>query len=108
MAWCVDTLKIVGEGKIEKSNLCNFELDLGYYDNFVIINEKFGEVIKIIIFPEKLFEKTFLGENIDRYTMHFIKYKEGQPWWITEEDIRLIAKEYHKRSGKKLKLIEEI
>ncbi len=26
MVWCVDTLKIVGEGKVEKSNLCNFEL----------------------------------------------------------------------------------
>ncbi|QGQ44772.1 hypothetical protein [Metabacillus sediminilitoris] len=49
---------------MKKSNLCNFELDLGYYNDFLIINKEYGEVIKSIVFPEKLFEKKFFGEKI--------------------------------------------
>ena len=108
MAWCVDTLKIIGKGKVEKSNLCNFEMDLGYFDNFLIINKDIGEVIKIIIFPEKIFEKTFLGEDNSLYTIHFIKYIHGMPTWINDQDVKLIAKEYNKINGKKLEFIQHI
>jgi len=100
MTWCVDTLKIVGEGKIEKSSLCNFEIDLGYFNNFLLIDKEFGEVIKVIVFPGALFEKTFFGKEKSLHNMHFIKYKEGQPHWIQQKDIELIAKEYKKLIGK--------
>lgn len=108
MTWCVDTLKIIGEGLVEKSNLCSFELDLGTFNNFLIINNEFEVVIKVIVFSQPLFESTFFGENIQLPSMHFIKYKEGKPRWITENDINLIAIEYQKRCRKKLKILHEI
>ncbi|MEH6949530.1 hypothetical protein V7068_21180 [Bacillus sp. JJ634] len=108
MAWCVDTLKIVGEGQVEKSRLCNFEFDLGYFDNFLVIDKKRRIVIKTIIFPEALFEQTFFGKEDSLYTMHFIKYREGKADWIEQSDIELIAKEYKKRTGKKLSFTQKL
>jgi hypothetical protein len=108
MVWCVNTLKIVGEGKVEKSSLCNFEIDLGYIDNFLIVNKELGEIIKVIVFPEKQFEKIFFEEDVTNCNLHFIKFKEGSPTWINEKDIRLIAREYHKRSGKRLLVLHNV
>lgn len=33
------------------------------------------------------------------------KYSHGMPTWIKDRDVKLIAKEYNKRNGKKLKFI---
>ncbi len=68
MTWCVDTLKIIGEGLVEKSNLCSFELDLVTFNNFLIINKEFEVVIKVIVFSQPLFESTFL-EKIYNYLL---------------------------------------
>ncbi len=107
MVWYVDTLKIVGEGQVEKSNLCNFEFDLGYFDNFLVIDKKLGIVIKTILFPKSLFEQKFFGKETDLYTMHFIKYREGMADWIKQSDIELIAREYKKRAGKQLSFTQK-
>ena len=96
MIWCVDTLKIVGEGKVEKSNLCNFEFDLGYFDNFLVVDRDLGIIIETILFPEALFDQTFFGKENKLYTMHFIKYRQGKEDTIQQSDIELIAKEYNK------------
>ncbi|UNL85728.1 hypothetical protein [Priestia koreensis] len=106
MAWCVDTLKIIGEGRVEKSTLCNFEFFLGYLEDFLVIDERFEIEIKIIIFPQSLFEETFFGTENPLHTMHFIKYREGKEDWIKQKDIQLIAEEYKKRTGKQLSVTE--
>lgn len=108
MAWCVDTLKIIGEGEVEKSTLCNFEFDLGYLEHFLVINKESSIEIKVIIFPKALYEQKFLGKETDLYTMHFIKYREGMEDWIKQRDIELIAREYKKITGKQLKITQTL
>jgi hypothetical protein len=56
LPWCVRTLKIVGPGEVEVSDLCNFEFCDGYFDRFLITDRDHGEEIRIIIFPKSLFD----------------------------------------------------
>ncbi len=81
---------------------------LGYFDNFLVVDEDHGIIIKTIIFPEALFEQTFFGKENKLYTMHFIKYRQGKEDWIQQSDIELIAKEYKKRTGKQLSVTQKL
>ena len=110
MVWCVNTLKIVGQGEVEKSSLCNFEFDMdsGFLEDFIVIDEDSRNLIKTIVFPSMLFKATFWGESTTSYTMHFLKIRGGMIWDIDDSDISLIAKEYNARTGNKIKLTQII
>jgi len=103
--WCVRTLKIVGPGEVQVSDLCNFEFCEGYFDYFLVTDKDHGEEIRIITFPKSLFNQMFFEEEATHYTMHFIKYKYGRADDITPNDYKYIAEEYKKRTGKRLKII---
>lgn len=108
MPWCVRSLKIVGEGLVEVSNVCSHEFDLGHFEDFVIVNPDNEEMIKVLIFSNNLFEMKFFGEKTDLYTMHFVKIKDGMVGCVNQSDYNVIAKEYKVRTGKDFKVIQRL
>jgi hypothetical protein len=59
MPWGVKTLKIIGDGLVQKSDLTSFEFPLGHYEDFIVIDKKNGEIIKVVTFPTFL-RRSFL------------------------------------------------
>jgi len=106
MPWCVRSLKVVGEGLVEVSSVCSHEWDEGHFEDFVVVDSDRQEIIQVLIFSKHLFEMKFFGEEIDPYTMHFVKITHGRIDWIQEHDYQVIAEEYRKRTGQTFKVIE--
>lgn len=106
MPWGVKTLKILGDGLVQESDLTSFEFPLGHYEDYILLDEKHRKIIKIVTFPTFLFEEKFYGKENNFYTMHFIKFEHGIPEFIKEQDYRRIADKYLEQTGKKL--IQEI
>lgn len=101
-------MKIIGDGLVQESDLTSFEFPLGHFEDYIVLDEKHREIIKIATFPTFLFEEKFYGKENDFYTMHFIKFEHGIPGFINKQDCRRIADKYKEVTRKKLKIIEEI
>ncbi|MEM1505621.1 hypothetical protein RG959_19665 [Domibacillus sp. 8LH] len=63
MPWGVKTLKIIGNGLVQESDLTSFEFPLGHYEDYIVLDEKHREIIKIATFPTFLFEEKFYGKE---------------------------------------------
>ncbi|MCM3745359.1 hypothetical protein M3193_14625 [Sporosarcina luteola] len=104
MVWCLDTLKVIGKGQVERSSLCSCEFDMASEEEeFLVINKASRKVINTITFKESAVEKELFGK---RDTVHFIKVTDGLLDHLRPEDFKLISDKYFEMTNQKLSILQ--